>query len=512
MARNSKIIIAKNIKIDKEYKEVLNYTEQQMLALVNANKIDSSNSYSFIKDTGEINTHFSYDDCLKCNYMAFQNPDYDNKWFFAFIDDIKYVNDATTNIKFTIDAWSTWFSKLTINSSFVIREHINDDTIGNNLVPENLETGEFVINNRYIDNKLSQMGICVMLSDRSTTTQARVDGALNGGVYSGCIYDVTNINSISYVNNLLTDYDNAGKHDAIVGIFMCPTGVIDGFEPDATIGLELSSDEPFVYNYNSVNINNTIDGYTPKNNKLFTYPYNYLVASNNNGIDKVYRYEYFQNNKPNFRINAVICPGCSIKMNPVNYKNVSENDIEGITAGKYPTCAWTTDLFTNWATQNAVNRAVQLAGNVLQIAQGLAMENTSSLVGGAMGIANMVAQNYEHELTPDSARGNINCGDVICGSGKNTFIYYQYSVDKNFARIIDNYFSRFGYKTNLTKIPNITGRRYWNFIQIADSEVLGYGEVPQKFVDEINKIARQGVTIWHDHQYIGDYTLNNTIV
>ena len=92
--RNSEIIICKNIKLDKDYKNVLNYTENQMLALCRGNAVATATDYSFIrKEKGYIKTSFSYNDALKCNYLSFQNKDYSNKWFFAFIDDVEYVSD-----------------------------------------------------------------------------------------------------------------------------------------------------------------------------------------------------------------------------------------------------------------------------------------------------------------------------------------------------------------------------------------------------------------------------------
>lgn len=57
MARTdtSKIILCKNIKLDREYKNVLDYTEQQMLALCRANKVNSSSERTrlFIYKTTE---------------------------------------------------------------------------------------------------------------------------------------------------------------------------------------------------------------------------------------------------------------------------------------------------------------------------------------------------------------------------------------------------------------------------------------------------------------------------
>lgn len=74
--------------------------------------------------------------------MAFQNPDYDNKWFFCFIDKVLFKSKNCQEIIYTIDIWSTWFKKLTIKPCFVELEHVNDDTVGKHTVDENLNVGE----------------------------------------------------------------------------------------------------------------------------------------------------------------------------------------------------------------------------------------------------------------------------------------------------------------------------------------------------------------------------------
>lgn len=46
----------------------------------------------------------------------------------------------------------------------------------------------------------------------------------------------------------------------------------------------------------------SIDSYTPKNNKLLTGEFNYLVASNNNGVSNTFYYETFTGTTCNFVI------------------------------------------------------------------------------------------------------------------------------------------------------------------------------------------------------------------
>ena len=71
---------------------------------------------------------------------------------------------------------------------------------------------------------------------------------------------------------------------------------------------------------------------------------------------------------------------------------------------------------------------------------------------------------------------------------------------------------KFGYKVNSLKVPNITGRTYWNYVEINKGDVIGFGEIPSVALEQINEIFYKGVTIWHNHANIGNYNLNNTIV
>lgn len=141
---NSKILLVKNIHIDRQYTNVLSYSEAQMLELCKANLVAQADNYSFLRPTGSIMAGFSFAQCLQANYIAFQNPDYSNKWFFAWIDDVIYKGDKNTEITFTVDAWSTWFDKWQKKTCFINRQHTNNDSIGLHTVPENLDVGEVV--------------------------------------------------------------------------------------------------------------------------------------------------------------------------------------------------------------------------------------------------------------------------------------------------------------------------------------------------------------------------------
>lgn len=55
----------------------------------------------------------------------YQNENYSDKWFYAFIDGMKYINDSMTEISISTDVWQTWQFDLEFMESFVEREMIN---------------------------------------------------------------------------------------------------------------------------------------------------------------------------------------------------------------------------------------------------------------------------------------------------------------------------------------------------------------------------------------------------
>lgn len=185
----------------------------------------------------------------------------------------------------------------------------------------------------------------------------------------------------------------------------------------------------------------SLDGYTPKNKKLLSFPYCCLNVSNNNGSNNTYQYELFKDNNCMFNIKGVPTVGGSLKCVPYQYKMGGEyyNESEGIMAGKYPTLSWSQDAYINWLTQNSVNLGVGVASNLITILGGAGMMATGggalagagSVVSGSLGIASQISQVYEHSLTPNSAKGNTNGGDINVSSNSNGFYFYKTSIKRN---------------------------------------------------------------------------------
>ena len=261
----------------------------------------------------------------------------------------------------------------------------------------------------------------------------------------------------------------------------------------------------------------TIDGYTPRNKKLFVYPYNYMMCSNNNGSNGVYQYEYFTANPFSFKIMGAVTPGCSIKGYPRLYKGIDDNLDEGITIGKFPICSYNTDMYTNWLTQNSVNIGTSIASGGLAIASGIAMGMTGAgavagglaIAGGINSIVNTLGEKYQHSLIPPQAGGNLNSGDVIFAMGKNELTFHKMSIKKEFAEIIDKYFDTYGYQINMVKVPNKNHRSNYWYTKTIDINI--DGSIPQNDMQKIKDCYNSGITFWKNPNNIQNYSVSNTI-
>ena len=554
---------------------------------------------TFQRKDGTIRWPGSMEDVLEYNYCMYRNKSHGNKWFYAFVDNMVYITDNMTAITITTDVWNTWQFDISWHPSYVEREHVTDDTIGLHTIPEGLDTGEYVCNEvqkeffarreYYSPADPTQTGrtiLCVQLTTLTITkdgntyqpsnppTYQIVNGVPNGLYTIGIPYTK---NAMAAVYKLVGAYDSAGKADAIVSMFLCPCDVTSWTQMGGTgiwaEGTYFKPDEKdTAYTSQLISVTNltTIDGYTPKNNKCFVGPYNYIHVSNNNGTDIEFYYEDFIGNLPSFTIEGSLEQGGAVMLIPSGSKKSSGNVAggntwtsqgfpEGVIAGKMPQVSWLSDYYLNWEAMNGKNITIQTglaaagwATNViggmlsgatahhssyemgnLQIAQAQknpraqekAIESVQTMHGsnesGAMGMIGSVfdfassiasTQNAirQAKMVPPQAKGASASGTLPFASNNCAFTIYKMSCRAEYIKCIDDYFSMFGYKVNTLKLPNISGRPNWNYVKTVGCNITG--DIPQGDLQAIKAMFNSGVTIWHNPSTFLDYSQNNNIV
>ena len=109
-------------------------------------KLEMDNA-TYVRKDNRIYFDGKFDDLINFNYVMYQNESYSNKWFYAFITNMRYENNQTTSIEIATDVFQTWQFDITFKESFVEREMlaVSEDVPGANLLPESLETGEYKV-------------------------------------------------------------------------------------------------------------------------------------------------------------------------------------------------------------------------------------------------------------------------------------------------------------------------------------------------------------------------------
>ena len=526
-------------------------------------KLDNYNQITFSSATDQYNyfhglTHLEYDGCtyirkdgviryatdenlrfedlLGYNYCMYKNDSYKDNWFYAFVTDVKYVNDGMTEVTIETDAFQSWQFNLTYANSFIEREHVSNDTIGEHTLPEGLETGEYVCNsigNLWTQGKECWVGAMVTVIPDGlnvNTFHTRYGGVFCGGT-------IIVFQDWLSCCNFTRAYDLVDKPEAITSMFMIPKSLCGTISSWTTCGMTKGSqtinfscavppytDAETVLSTSSITINNTLNGYSPKNNKLFTAPFNYFYVSNTVGTDVEFHYEDFVNNAPSFKTLGCLTIGASIRTVPINYKKLADTNTSynhfnaGISGAKYPVCGWTNDSFTNWLTEQSINNTMGMIGGVGGIVGGAVMLGTGvgavagvGMIAGGIGSILTTMQNvYQHSLVPPQTKGNTNTGDVAFASGSFEFPYYKMSVRYEYAKMIDDFFTMYGYKVNRLATPNIHKRSNWDYIKCVDVNL--EGDVPEQDLDKIRSLFNNGCTFWHTTSYYLDYSRTNSIL
>ena len=485
------------------------------------------------------------DDILDYNYCMYQNEAYGNKWFYAYIQNMRWVNDHVTEITIKTDVFQTFQFELTYKASFIEREHVNNDNVGAHTIPEGLETGEYVCSSiQSLYSGANTTYICISVTELPPGMNINTFNRQYNGIYSGVSYIV--FETPLAASNFLRGMDANGKGESVTSVFIIPTN-LTGTLTFTTYDITDPSDPnhyyttqaavpPYSTTYvtlatsSSITSPNSLNGYSPKNNKLFCYPYNYFYITNNVGMDIDFHYEDFVNNTASFKTIGSITPGCSIKCFPLNYKKLADSGTSmnsynyGLSGAKYPICSWSSDVYTNWLTQNGINIAgitlnaaqagylkggLQIAAGIGMAASGSAVFGGSMAASGARQIFDTMQENYQHSLIPDSAKGNGNSGDITFSAGNMDIPLYKMCIRSEMAQSIDSYFSMYGYKVNIVKVPNITGRANWNYVKTIGANIEGL--IPEFYLNEIKGLFNAGITLWHNSSTFLDYSQSNNI-
>ena len=84
------------------------------------------------------------------------------------------------------------------------------------------------------------------------------------------------------------------------------------------------------------------------------------------------------------------------------------------------------------------------------------------------------------------------------------------TIKAEYAAIIDNYFSMFGYKVNRVKTPEKNHRENYWYTKTIDVNI--DGNIPIKDLQKIKECYNRGITFWKNPGNFGSYAVSNNPV
>lgn len=526
---DGEVKILSNIPLDSEYNHTIYFVSEGARTAYFESHASSYYTFDemiYIRQTGRVRAPVSGDLFQNCNYMMYRNRQYLDKWFYAFIKQIYYINDNCCEIEFEIDVMQTYFPSCLIPDCWIERTHTHTDVIGENRVSENIDIGGYEIESTSQPDDLATDWTVIMYSTFDPATFQGSGGSLNNGMYSAL--------ARTPIGRLTMSRTQSGVTVATWVTSPIPTiqDIIDN-HADLVEGIVAIILVPTYFENNriktfTVSRPSSYAGYTVRNKKLFTAPYLALYISDGASQGKFYEFEEFISSgggTAQFGIISDNAPAQSVIMAPYNYKGSGANVMnysEMIIESSFPQCAWASDAFKTYLAQNQTNIGLSAALGVAQIAGGVMAIAGSEGLGTPVGIgmitsgigsiAGQVADLQDKSKRPPTSHGNIT-GTALYIAGEKTFRAYVMRPRIEYLKIIDDFFDKYGYAIKAIGTPNFNARPHWTYIKTADVVVKGGAGYAGSASDrkKIAQILDHGITFWNNPTEVGDYSLNNTV-
>lgn len=505
---NTKIRLIKNCPLDKNYENTIYFTSlaQQTTYFMSTLQglLFDQNSYQRV-NKGSLRVAVNAEAIYNYNYLAFQNTSFGDRWFYAFITKVEYINNITSEITYEIDLLQTWHFSYELEQCFVEREHSVTDEIGDNLVEESLATGEYVTDGIEEFSALNSYELVLWCTINKEKQLISGKKFYQGHQYyfSG-LYDVRFPLTSDGIDQAVIWYNGLSglEQKALVCATVIPTYA--------------SSSSP---NLLSISKKTTLlrsDGTNVKNNKCLIYPYNFLYVTNYQGKTANYRYEFFPNQGIGTERIIYFRPFCDISPHPTtilipqDYKGSSGDNLdEKIDLAGFPQVSMNADSFKAWLAQTASSLAI----NTLSVATGALIEDPEMITKGVTGLVQNAVSGFIASATPPQNKG-FNNSSTMLAYGKLNFGFMKKHITPEFATIIDDYFSMFGYATKKVKVPNRNARPEWSYVKTIGCKIngiaSGFGGVPADDAEKIENIYNNGVRFWTNPAHIGNYSYNNS--
>lgn len=520
VAPNGVIRLFKDVPLDLKHEDTITFATRsaQQSYFLGLTPLHVMANSTRVRD-GVISLNVGEDAIREANYMMFQNLNFADKWFYAYVLRTEYVNNNMTYVYYKIDAMQTYGLDIDFMECFVEREHVTDDTKYKNIIDEGFNCSEYVEQSEVVKPLRNNAMIIWSGSHPTDDPDKPISVATPhcfGGVFTGLgatYAHVMNDNGepisagLNAIFNFLNDMADNEQTESIV----CGTMFDDSL---MYISSEEPSDptKPLVYTMTFPTVNN-IDGYVPKNNKMFNSPYYINTIECSDGQVEILQPELFVN--PNSSHFCVLYPcvseNPSVTALPMGYKGQGINYEYGITFTDFYQFGLAIDGYKAWVASGGkdkliANTAFNVASDTANLAMSTFLGDGQGMLGSSLSLMEdisnaIIASNVAKKLPPN-VKGTTT-GAPMLANNIARFTIGVRTIRADVARSIDDYFTMYGYRVNKVKKPSLKNRSRFTYVKTRGCKVVG--GAPSEIITEIEEIMNRGCRFWQDPSDLGNY-------
>lgn len=523
---SSNISICRGVPISNDYKNTLYFAN----ATAQSDYFASKRAYSFTDysyqrvNKNTIRVSVGAENLYNCNYMYFQNENFGTKYFYAFITNVEYINNQCSEITYEIDEIQTWWFNLSLHPCLVVRQHATNDTVYSQCEPEDIkvkpeyaswtdtyEDNDLVYilmtSGHWVQNLPDTIGSGHVEPPSQTTIVSNVRCPVEVSVHHvGGSGDY----SIERMNTKIRDLVKNGHEDAVLAVYCLPSL----FGSVISEGV-LQLGDAYGGNKSSMRAN-SFQGYVPRNNKLYNYPFCVLEAQSPS-VKQEFAMEDFrsgtgtsQQDSVNFYVYVIQAPVPQLYLVPRNYQGQSQCWEKSMLLDSFLQVPFQGDAFAMFAAQNFGSMLTGLAASAVQV--GITAFSPDA-VGKAIGMRGLIETTGRAlgEVADATQRPNnvygMGGGVGLTNIKQNLFRLEYKTISYWEAHQIDSYFTQYGYKQGIIMMPNVHARQRFTYVQ-TDGCCLT-GNLPSDSASFIKSCFDKGITFWADHSNVGNYNLAN---
>lgn len=579
---NGVIQIFKGINLDNRYMHTIYFANETAQNTYFTSKLSNhgrqfDRQYYTKQNGGIIRLKVPCDEILEYTYMRFQNKKtntpvsvvdpHSTKWFYAFITSINYVNESVTEITFEIDVMQTWFiPNGTIRTCMVLRNHVSDDTFGHNLEAEPI--GSEVYDMDEIDcqamrNDFEQGYEIVVQTSADPMNPpggfAPKSDYVTAGIFNG-LYSFKQVatsggglQAVDDLYDLLGGFDKNEQRADVISIIQFPM---------AFLGINEATGEDNHNKDYTINHPLSLGNYIPQNNKLYGYPFAYLLVSSMNGDTGTYRWEYFTEdilnpdpsiNAIQFHLSANELGSGEISLYPDDYNGVRDNFDSKVVMDNFPKCAFVYDAYQAWVASGGKTKAefeaylarqrgtyaleqanvsgvVSVTGSVTRgvaTAATFPVNNVGAVAGAGQALSNAVGAGLNTYLSREQIKLGVEEAEkkldftfrdarfqpntvvgtqspnIAVGTGKLRYRFFSVHVRKDELVRLDDFLTVFGYAINKVQEPKMNVGKYWTFLKTEGCII--DGNMPSSSKEAIARIIDGGIFFWKNGDNVGNF-------